>query len=270
MIPEFLTYLRSVRGYSPNTVRSYEKDLRSFSLWASYNYPGISWSKVTRDIIDKYIIYLDEQGKKPTTSNRKISAISSLYMYFQRQGYGVANPCKFESRKKIAQKVPNTIPMAILQQAHYNSKGQLKALIGILITTGMRIQEALDLTCGDIDFKEGRIKIHGKGLKERVVYVDAYTLEKDLLWLKKTNPETHIFNYTQRQARYEIYTALKPLTNSPQLSPHAIRHTIATIMANNGENATTIAKVLGHNRLETSQKYIDFSQVEKATTGITL
>ena len=72
--------------------------------------------------------------------------------------------------------------------------------------------------------------------------------------------EGRIFNYEQREARYMIFKALRPYSRAKQLSPHAIRHTYATHLATEGVNVTTIASILGHNQIGTTQKYIDMSQ----------
>ena len=55
MIREFLTYLRSIRGYSENTIRAYSADLRSFAQWAKENIPGARWSTISRDNIDSFL-----------------------------------------------------------------------------------------------------------------------------------------------------------------------------------------------------------------------
>lgn len=271
MIPEFLTYLRSIKGYSPNTIRSYEKDLHEFARWISSNYPGTRWSTITRSHIDSYIVAQETAGKKPATTNRQLSAISSLYSYLRREGNNIPNPCQYESRRKDGSKAPDTIPMTAITEAYRNTKGYVHSLLGILALTGMRIQEALNLTNSDIDIENGRIKVNGKGSKERYIDVEKSSLSITLnQYYKPNQAHSRIFPFTQRHARYIIWEAVKPYTNATKISPHVIRHSVATHMANKGESAITIAKVLGHSHIETSQKYINFSQVEKATTGITL
>ena len=261
MINEFKTYLTSIRGYAENTAVAYEKDLRHFASYINRNDAHKRWSTITREDVDKYIIHLSETGHKPSTLCRHISSLCALYRYMQRQGLQVENPAKYESRPKIGKSMPNTIPIDELFSAMAKAKTPIKMMMRILAETGIRIQECLDIRQEDIDYLNGTIRIKGKGNKERLVYISKETLT----WLSSQNSQGNkaIFGeITQREARHEIWEALKNNTNAPQLSPHAIRHTYATIMAKKGMTATTLQKALGHEHLETTQKYIDFAQVE--------
>lgn len=270
MIQTFITYLRSIRGFSANTCRAYEKDIRAFSRWMLQQKPEATWRTITRDDIDAYIIYEQEHGLKPSTTNRQLSAISSLYKFFQRQGLECSNPCKFESRRKQGSSTPNTIDFCQLKKAYEHAQGLAKLLLGILITTGIRIQEALDLTWEDIDFQNGTIHIIGKGNKERIIKTDL-DLEKAAERVQYlTKGQGRIFQQGQRHWRYVLWQILSPYCKARQLSPHAIRHTVATEMAKSGMSAIDISQILGHTHIETSQKYIDFAQLSTKTTGICL
>lgn len=260
MIKQFTTYLTSIRGYSPRTAEGYAKDCQAFAAWAKAHIEGARWSTITREDLDEYITQRAEQGIKPSTTNREIAAISALYRYFQREGLLKENPAKYESRRKQPERQPNTIDICELRQAFEQAFGIDKYMLGLLITTGIRISELLALKWGDFDYNMGAIRIMGKGAKERTVYpsVEVLSLFKELS--ERFNPTSCVFNLSERDARYRIYQALRPFCHGKQLSPHAIRHTIATYWAKNGANVTTIAKALGHNRIETTQQYIDLAQ----------
>ena len=259
MIKEYINYLTNIKGYSSNTSKSYEKDIKAFCQWAKVNIPNASWSTITRANLDQYITDLSNQGFKPSTTNRKLSALSSFYRYMQREGYSIENPCTYESRRKVPYSIPNTIPVDQLRNAWYHSYGVVKVMLGLLATTGVRIQELLDMTWEDIDFDTQAIRIHGKGRRERIVY----TLPEHLETLAEVERIYHkkgrIFTIEQREARRMIFNALRPYCNAKQLSPHAIRHTFATHAATMGANVTTIGQTLGHKQLETAQKYIDMT-----------
>lgn len=259
MIEQYINYLRNIKGYSENTCLSYEKDIRAFVGWAKAHINDARWSKITRTHLDQYITELAEEGLKPATTNRRLSAISGLYRFFKREGHEVENPCHFESRRKVPETIPNTIPIEDLKAAWEHAYGATKVMLGILTSTGIRIQELLDLTWEDIDFKTQALRIHGKGRKERIVYSLPEHLQvlQDLAAMK---PQAgRIFTIEQREARRMIFDALRPYSQAKQLSPHAIRHTFATNAAVHGANVTMIGQTLGHKNLETSQKYIDMT-----------
>lgn len=270
MIFEFCNYLRSIRGYSENTIRAYRNDLRTFVGWAIINAQHPKWSQITREDIDKFLTHQYSQGLKPATTNRQLAAISSLYRYMQREGLVVVNPVQYESRRKLPQTIPSTIPVEHLKRAYEHARGAKKVMLGLLASTGCRIQELLDLTWADINFEDNTLHIMGKGSKERIVSCPAAILKDLRETFMYIRPDFHIFYCSQRAARELIWEALKPYSNSRQLSPHAIRHTFATELAKNGESTATIAKILGHSHIETSQKYIDMAQLPSSSRGICL
>lgn len=270
MIQEYTSYMKNVRGFSACTIKAYETDIRAFVKWMQETRPQARWSTITREDIDAYLKYMTEKGLKATTTNRTLSSISSIYKYMQRQGMEIENPCKFESRKKIPATLPTTIPIDRLARAYQKAQGLRKTLLGILATTGIRLQEMLDLKWEDIDFENSTLKIMGKGQKERIVQTDKAILARLEETSKIGAAHGRIFWISQRTARYMIYETLAPYCKCQHLSPHTIRHTYATELAKNGESTTTIAKILGHSHIETSQKYIDMAQVARPKKGISL
>lgn len=260
MIQKYINYLSNVRGYSANTASSYEKDIRQFVSWLKKKEPDVRWSTITRTEIDRYVVYMAEKGLKPATSNRRLAAISGIFNYFKREGLISDNPCRYESRRKVAKTLPNTIPTEELKEAYLNTTGVTKLMIGLLTTTGIRVQEMLDLEWSDIDFESAALRVHGKGGKDRIVYTSEEILT-DLANVKKyLQPSGKLFYLTQRDVRYKLYSALKQHSQAKQLSPHAIRHTFATNLAKNEVSATTIQALLGHSDIKTTQRYIDMSQ----------
>lgn len=260
MIQQYIDYLTSIRGYSKNTAKAYGRDLQTFVNWAKANLQDARWSAITRDDIDRYIKCQVEQGKAPASTNRHLSAISGLYVYFKRQGYQIDNPCKYESRRKLAKTIPNTIPIEDLRKAYLGTHGVAHYMIGILATTGMRLQELLDLEWSSIDWETRVIKVEGKGRKQRITYTTTEVLEELRPLYEYAHGKGRIFCTDQRNARYILWDALRQYSSAKQLSPHAIRHTVATNMAKQGANVTTIANLLGHSDISTTQKYIDMTQ----------
>ena len=268
MIQNYVNYLTSLKGMSANTVAAYQKDLIDFVKWSKQNIKDCRWSMITRNDVDRYVTAMVDRGLSPATTNRRLSAISGLSNYFRRQGLLTENPCKYESRRKIANRCPNTISINELRAAYQYSRGAVRTMLGILITTGIRLGELLAIQWEDIDFHTNRISILGKGSKGRVVYTTGEMLASLRKYKDGHAVTGTIFRYTQRECRYMIYLALRPYCNSRQLSPHAIRHTFATNIASAGCNVTHLAQILGHTNISTTQHYIDMSNI--VTKDITL
>lgn len=269
MLNKFANYLLNIKGYSERTASEYIKDIKGFARWMKAHKKDARWSTLTRADIDAYITYRAEDGIQPATTNRELSSISALYRYFIREGLMTANPCRFQSRRKQAQRLPNTIPADDLKQAYDNAVGLVKVWIGLLATTGIRISELLALRWEDVDFKCSSLDIMGKGRKERIVYTTPEYLELMRQAYERCPQTGRIFRYEQREARYMIFQALRPYSRAKQLSPHAIRHTFATNLATRGINVTTIASILGHNQISTTQRYIDMTQADARNASVT-
>lgn len=262
MLTRFENYLRNIKGYSERTCSEYLKDLKAFARWAKAHKDDARWSTLTRSDIDDYISMRAKEGIKPSTTNRELAAISALYRFFIREGLLKTNPARFQSRRKVGFHLPNTIPSEDLQAAYKNSVGVVHVWIGLLSTTGIRISELLGLNWEDIDFKTCALEIKGKGNKERLVYTTPEYLDLMRQAYERNPTEGRIFRYSERDARYMLWEALKPYSRAKQLSPHAIRHTFATSLAKQGVNVATIATILGHKSIETTQKYIDMAQMD--------
>ncbi len=262
MLTQFENYLRHIKGYSERTCSEYLKDLKGFAKWAKAYKEDARWSTLTRSDIDEYISCRAKEGIKPATTNRELAAISALYRYFIREGLMTSNPARFQSRRKVGNHLPNTIPSEDLQAAYAHSVGVVHVWIGILSTTGIRISELLSLCWEDIDFKSCSLEIRGKGNKDRIVYTTSEYLDLMRQAYERHPTEGRIFRYSEREARHMLWEALKPYSRAKQLSPHAIRHTFATTLAKQGVNVATIATILGHNRIATTQKYIDMAQMD--------
>lgn len=262
MLTRFENYLRNIKGYSERTCSEYLKDLKGFAKWAKAYKEDARWSTLTRSDIDKYITMRAKEGIKPATTNRELASISALYRFFIREGLLTSNPARFQSRRKVGYHLPNTIPSEDLQAAYEHSVGVVHVWIGLLSTTGIRISELLDLKWEYIDFKTCALEINGKGNKDRLVYTTPEYLDLLRQAYERHPSEGRIFRYSERDARHMLWEALKPWSRAKQLSPHAIRHTFATSLARQGVNVATIATILGHNRIATTQKYIDMAQMD--------
>lgn len=261
MITQYITHITTIKGGSPYTATSYRKDLQQFVQFIKQNYPSARWSTITKDMVEHFIMTLVAYGELPTTTNRKISAISGLYRYMATHGHDCMNPAQYVSRRKVAETIPNTIDTEQLRTAYDNAMGTVKVMLGLLMTTGIRLGEMLAIRWEDVNIKQGTILIHGKGMKERLVAVPARQLEEIGYAISRKNPKDTIFHTSQFETRCMIYQALTPYCKAKQLSPHAIRHTFATEMAKAGANAPAIAKALGHNNIKTTQHYIDNTQM---------
>lgn len=264
MITAYVTYLKNVKRYSIATAIAYEKDLRQFARFAKETDSNMRWSTVTRGFIESYVQSLYDRTNQPATICRRIASLRGFYNWAISRGMTTENPARYIVRPKLAKRLPNTINEDAIQHALYGSGAAIetKAIIAIAYETGMRLQEILDMRYSDIDLESMTIRVHGKGNKERLVYLgtaSAMLVER----LNEKNGQ-HLFGQLeQREARTMVYNALKPWSDARQLSPHALRHSFATTMLNNGASLKAISDLLGHESVKTTEIYAQMSTPTK-------
>lgn len=265
MITEFQNYISSVKGYSDNTVVAYGKDLRDFAGYVREIDDKVTWRMVTQGLIQSYVVSLHERGLENTTIKRRVAAIRSLYDYFKTQGYMTVNPARFVQTPKRIKKLPNTISQGAIKDALTASSTPLKTkcMIALMVETGIRLQEMLDLETKDFMASTRSIRILGKGGKERTVYYGEWS--RNLLNQYVGRRKGRLFDDEQREVRREVYECLSKFTQARQLSPHAIRHTFATTMLQNGADIKSIQALLGHESVKTTEIYAQVAGPQVAT-----
>lgn len=265
MITEFLNYLSAIKGYSDNTVVAYGKDLRDFVAYVREVDEKVTWRSVTQGLIQSYVVSLHDRELENTTIKRRVAAIRSLYDYFKTQGYLTVNPARFVQTPKRVKKLPNVIDSGAIKSVLMDNTTPLKTkcMIALMMETGIRLQELLDLDTKDFMSQQRSIRIMGKGGKERTVYYGAWS--KTLLNMYVGHRKGRLFDDEQREVRHAVYECLSKYTQARQLSPHAIRHTFASTMLQNGADIKSIQSLLGHESVKTTEIYAHVAGQQVAT-----
>lgn len=263
MIQEFINYLEKNKGYSPQTCGEYRKDLELFVKWLKSHHIE-KWSDVEKSTVDLYVSDMAEEGLKPATIKRRISSIRSFYQYAWVMGMQAENPAKYVSTPKLGEALPKTIDQDDLRMTILDGTINInvRGLIAFIAETGCRISEALSVTKADFNQETRSLRIWGKGKKERIVYYGDITAA--YVKYVRVIGNCPIWTWTQRQARFFVWQALSKHSDAKQLSPHAIRHSFATGLLNNGAPITTVQALLGHKSVETTQRY---AKVAEATVA---
>lgn len=250
MISTFITYLETNKGFSVKTAKAYEASLKEFALFINTNEPGTRWSTVTKQQIDDYVSWLSSNMYSASTIKQRISALRTFFTTCRALGANIQNPARYVSTPKLAETLPKAVGIATVNAtlADATVDAKSKAVIAIIVESGLRLQELIDLREQDIDTTNRSIRVHGKGNRERIVYYGALT-EKYFI----SNWEFDVTG--QRDIRRMVYNALSKHSDGGQLSPHALRHTFATNMLNHNMRIESVSSLLGHKQVTTTQRY---------------
>jgi site-specific recombinase XerD len=266
-VERFLDYVRSYRGYSGLTVRAYACDLRQFREFAEARVGHMpAPEEISREMVIQFGVHL--KGAAALTVRRKYGCLSSFFGFLQDMGLAHANPARRLPLPRISQPVPVCLNEDMAQRlvAAASDDPRLKALVILLLSTGIRRSEAVGITLDDLDLENRQLLVHGKGNKERVVPLtdEAADAIRDYLQHRKPTQSRHLFVSTNggHPIHGRVINKLldRVLHNAglanQGITPHKLRHTFATHLIRNGVDIRTVQELLGHSDLETTAKYL--------------
>jgi integrase/recombinase XerC len=285
----YLQYLRAVKNASEHTLRNYQIDLEAFQkfLFAFQEGKEDHVERMPVSLIDKRVIrgFLAElagkQAKKRTIL-RRLSSLRSFFKYLIKEQMLESNPMEIEGPK-----MDKTIPVSITYEqverlfAQPDTKSYLgfrdRCMMELLYSSGLRVSELVALNREDIDLNNLKIRLMGKGKKQRVVPITKNAAEWITSYLnhparnidscehKAEVDEKAVFlnkwgkRLTVRSVdrNFDHYLTASGLVE--RITPHTIRHTIATHWLEKGMDFKTIQVLLGHQSLATTTIYTHVS-----------
>ncbi len=282
---QFYQHLTAERGLAPLTVAAYAGDLQDF--WEFAESRGLSqWGAVSLAQLQEYLAALEGRGLSARSRARKLSALRQFYRFLQREEkvLSQANPVELLDSPRLPRRLPRVLGegevVALLAGPDpATPKGQRDAaLLEVLYATGLRVSELVGLTLKQLDLRRGVVRPLGKGSKERVVPMVAKAVEKLELYLAQGRPRLlkgrqsqYLFVNRQggpltRQGFWKILKDYARKQGVAGLSPHTLRHSMATHLLSRGANLRVLQLLLGHADLATTQIYthVDAARLKKA------
>ena len=262
-IDDFLNYLKYQKGFSLNTIKNYSIDLNDFQKF-------VDNKKIDIDTIRKYLKNLYNKNYSNKTISRKVSSLKSYFKYAYSENFIDDNPMSLISNPKISKKLPNYLNYNDLEKLlNYpdtsKTYGLRDALIlEMLYSSGTRVSELTNIKIKDIDLANRKIKILGKGNKERYVFYGT-KCEKLLNQYLKNNESEYLFinkhgnKLNERTVRKIVDENAKKAGLALHVTPHTLRHTYATHLLNDGADLKSVGDLLGHENLSTTQIYTHVS-----------
>lgn len=275
----FLQHLQTTKNLSPKSISAYESDLNQFlHLQPDLFHPELH----------NYISYLHTTlGLKDSSIRRKIITLKNFYNFLVSQGFLDNSPfekLKFQFRQE--KRLPKTLSISEISKLlncfnlDISTLSPFKkelfirdaALIELLICTGIRIGEAAAITLDDIIQNERTILIHGKGRKQRLIYISSSISWERLTQLiklrKKANGRYLFVNRNgaplSTHGIEDVYNKYLRLARIDKKStPHYLRHTFATNLLANGADLRSVQEILGHASVATTQIYTEVTTNRK-------
>jgi len=274
-INDFKNYLKIERNLSLNTIESYLFDVKKLIVYLKKNKINKEPLTLQSDQIKEFIYHISKEIK-PQTQARIISGLRRFYDYLILEELIEISPMKNIETPKIGVHLPTTLTLKEIDKMISNIKLTSKtgirnvAIIELLYSCGLRVSELVNLKVSDLFFKESLIKVTGKGNKERFVPISVLSQEYIINYLneirkhhkiKKNFEDTLFLNERgtnlSRNMIFIIINKLKKQSNiNKKIGPHTLRHSFATHLIENGADLITIQKMMGHESITTTERYL--------------
>lgn len=274
-LKDYRHYLKLERGLSINSIENYSLDVIKLMNYLDVNEIQISPIKIEDKTIQEFI-YSVSKNLNARSQSRLISGLRSFFGFLVFEDYREDNPLELMESPKIGRKLPDTISIKEVDRIiaavdlSKNEGERNRAIIETLYGCGLRVSELIDLKISDLFFKEGFIKVTGKGDKQRFVPISDYTIKfiniykdevRSHMDIKPEATDTLFLNRRgNKLTRAMIFTITRRLTEAAgirkKVSPHTFRHSFATHLLENGADLRAIQQMLGHESITTTEVYV--------------
>ena len=275
----FLDAIWMERGLSENTLNAYRSDLSGFAKWLYKEQQRTDLLKAERSQIQEYLAYRVNLGTKSRSAARLLSSIKRFFQYCVRESLLKEDPSDRIDAPKLGRPLPKFLSEeeveALLDAPDLKDPLGIRdrTMLELLYATGLRVSELVTLKTGQINLRQGVVRIQGKGNKERLVPLG----QESISWLEKylkdargkIAPELsndYVFT-TRRQSAmtrqafwYLIKRYARKVGIKKHLTPHTLRHCFATHLLNHGADLRVVQMLLGHSDLSTTQIYTHVAQ----------
>ena len=270
-LEEFFRYLKAERNYSGLTVKAYRVDIAEFFVFFSGSFPGKPLRECGKSELREYFAHLSGLKLSRSSVVRKIAALRSFFKFLTREGQVKQNPFLYLSSPKTEKKIPVFLTEEEIHKLFSLSGVPIRdsAMLELLYSGGLRIEELVGLNGADVDVITGLVKVTGKGNRERIVPVGEKSLEVLHRYLNERNAPVSknsgdkkaLFlnnagqRISSRGARKALHKWFVLAGFKKKVSPHTLRHSFATHLLDRGCDLRSVQEMLGHKSIATTQVY---------------
>ena len=272
----FKAYLQLEKSLSSNSIEAYLHDIEKFTQYLEIKQKQVSPDEIKLDDLREFLIWVNELGMSARTQARVISGIKAFYKYLILENSIKANPTELLESPRLGRKLPDTLSVEEIDKlisAIDLSKleGQRnKAMLETLYSCGLRVSELINLKISNLYFKDGFVRIIGKGDKERIApigrtaikFINIYLNEIRVhIKIKKDNGDILFLNRRgSKLSRNMVFMIIKALAEklnlNKSISPHTFRHSFATHLIEGGADLRAVQEMLGHESITTTEIYL--------------
>jgi len=274
-IKGFKAYLQLERSLSENSVQAYIHDIEKFCQYLELSQIALRPEQVELSDLQFFIKWITELGLTSRSQARIISGLRVFYKYLLIENVVSNDPTGLLDAPKVGRKLPAILSveeidsiLSVIDLSTAEGKRN-KAMLETLYGCGLRVSELINLKISNLFFKEGFIKIIGKGDKERLIPIGSVAEREILFYLDSIRPHIPLKHGQEdmlflsrrgaKLSRVMIFTIIKALVTKAGIkkiiSPHTFRHSFATHLIEGGADLRAVQEMLGHESITTTEIY---------------
>jgi len=266
-------FVGSLTAAAPATVRAYRSDVARFAEWIGrlkIDAPGA----VTRDHVRKYVAFLSTRGMARRSISRTIASLRRYFAWRTRDAGAELDPTVGVSVPSGHGRLPRVLTgdqlAAILDAPSDGGAPSWRvrrdnAIVEVLYGSGLRVAEACALDVASLDLGERAVRVWGKGSKERRLPLSEPSIDAICAWLDVRDEVARVSDALfvnaegSRMGTRDVRRTIDARAIAPT-HPHALRHTFATHLLDNGADLRAVQELLGHASVATTQRYTHVSK----------
>lgn len=277
LVAQFIDALWLEKGLSDNTLQAYRSDLKAFAIWAEKQ--KLELLQLQTEHINRYLVYLAKHKRSARSQARLLSVLRQFYAYLIRERLIEHDPSALIPLPKLGRPLPkhlteNEVEALILAPDTKTALGvRDRAMLEVIYASGLRVSELVGLQVSQLNLRQGVVRVHGKGNKQRLVPLGEQAVHWLELYIKDSRGE---LLHQQQSDSLFVTNRKKPMTRQAfwymikryalkagikqTLSPHTLRHAFATHLLNHGADLRVVQMLLGHSDISTTQIYTHIAQ----------
>ena len=281
-VDAFIEAMFAERSASRNTCEAYARDLGQFCRFLGER--GKVLASATEADVESHLRHLAESGLAPSTRSRHLSALRQFFKFAHAEGWTDGDPTHGIRNPRLGRSLPTVLSVREIDRMlavsrsfgrDDDSQARNACLMELMYATGARVSEVARLPANTVRGHPRFLMLVGKGNKERVVPISEPAREVIAIWLKARDrieearrlgggqPSPFLFpsrGRTGHLTRHRIYSLLKEMAAAAgvpadRVTPHGIRHAVATHLLENGADLRSIQSILGHADIATTEIY---------------
>ncbi|MGB6370015.1 MAG: site-specific tyrosine recombinase XerD [Atribacterota bacterium] len=277
-LESFLDYLSIERGLAQNTIISYRYDLIKYISFLKEKKIS-SFNQTNKVLVNNYFVYLKGKGLEINSISRNLVAVKIFYRFLLMEGLIKEDTTSLIEFPRVSKKLPHVLSLReinlLLDKTNFKGKLGLRdqAVLELFYATGLRVSELIYLKINDINMENCMLKCLGKGSKERIIPFGNKAYQSLSLYLDRVRPklvknpdeDTLFLNSRgERLSRQGVFYLVKLYSHKARIekkvTPHTLRHTLATHLLENGADLRSVQEMLGHSDISTTQIYTHVSR----------